>query len=79
MIHTLSNKTKLVNFQELNVDQIVVQSLVAHSFVHPEKRFRNLFHQEQIEKVEFPFRFTISWEMGIKFSQWNIFSLFRFS
>ena len=56
-------------------------SSVAHSFVDPENRFRNLFHSEQLEKVEFPFRFTISWEMSIKFSQWNRFSSFtgRFS
>ena len=58
-----------------------VWSSVAHSFVDPEKRFRNLFHPEQLEKVEFPFRFTISLEMGIKFSQWNRFLWFtgRFS
>ena len=58
-----------------------VWSSVTHSFVDPENYFRNLFHPEQLEEVEFPFRFTISWEMGIKFSQWNRFSWFtgRFS
>ena len=56
-----------------------VWSSVAHSFVDPEKRFRNFFHSEQLEKVEFPFRFTISWEIGIKLSRWNKFSWFRFS
>ena len=56
-----------------------VWSSVAHSFVDPEKRFRNLFHSEHLEKVEFLFRFTISWEMGVKFSQWNRFLWFRFS
>ena len=52
---------------------------VAHSIVDPEKRLRNLFHSEQVEKVEFPFRFKMSWKMGIKFSHWNRFWWFRFS
>ena len=56
-----------------------VWSSVAHSFVDHEKRFRKLFHSEQLEKVEFRFSLTISWEMGIKFSQWNRFSWFSFS
>ena len=28
-----------------------IRSSVAHSFVDPEKRFRNLFHSEQLEKL----------------------------
>ena len=78
-INALSNKTKLINFGQWNVDQIVVQnfSSVAHSTVDHEKRFSNLFHWEQLGKVEFSLRFPISWEMGIKF-KWNRFSWFRF-
>ena len=76
-------KTKLINFEEWNVDQIVVQSLVfARTLLRrPWKTLQELVPLRRAWKVGFPFRFTISLEMGIKFSQWNRFSWFigRFS
>ena len=56
-----------------------VRSSVAHSFVDPENRFRNLFHSEQLEKLNSLSGLQYHGEMGIKFSQWNRFSWFRFS
>ena len=56
-----------------------VWSSVAHSFVDPENRFRNLFHSEQLEKLNSLSGLQYHGEMVIKFSQWNRFSWFRFS
>ena len=56
-----------------------VWSSVAHSFKDPEERFRNLFHSEQLEKLNSLSGLQYHGEMGIKFSQWNRFSWFRFS
>ena len=56
-----------------------VWSSVAHSFVDPEKHFRNLFHSEQLEKLNSLSGLQYHGEMGIKFFQWNRFSWFRFS
>ena len=56
-----------------------VWSSVAHSFVDPEKRFRNLFHSEQLEKLNSLSGLHYHGEKGIKFSQGKRFSWFRFS
>ena len=56
-----------------------VWSSVAHSFVDPEKHFRNLFYSEQLEKLNSLSGLQYHGEKGIKFSQWNRFSWFRFS
>ena len=56
-----------------------VWSSVARSFVDPEKRFRNLFHSEQLEKLNSLSGLQHDGEMGIMFSQWNRFPWLRFS
>ena len=43
------------------------------------QKLQQLIQVRTAWKVEFPFRFTLSWEMGTKLSQWNRFSWFRFS
>ena len=83
MFHTLSNKTKLINFEEWNVDQIVVQSLVLGRTLlrRPWKTLQELVPLRIVWKSWIPLQVTTAWEMGIKFSQCDRFSWFtgRFS
>ena len=80
-IHTFSNKTKLINFGEWNVDQmwLKVRSSLTYSFVDPAKVSATCSSKNSLKKWSSLFRFTISWKRGTKLPQWNRFSWFRFS
>ena len=62
VIDTLSNKPKLINFEEWNVDQIVVQSLV----------FGRTLLRGPWKTVQEPLPLRTAWKTWIPFQVYNI-------